>query len=95
MSRLFYGRALFLDGYREEALEQFNSPKVCTSTIALCKEPSQEYRRYLLELVEAGADMDLVEEQSYTAASSPKIFLTSGSSFICAIVWLLVYFVAR
>ena len=67
MSRLFYQRALFLDGYREEAQEQFNSPKACTPTIALCKEPSQEHRRHPQELVEAGADMDLVDERGYTA----------------------------
>ena len=67
MSRLFYGRALFLDGYRKEALEQFNSPKAYTPTIALCKEPSQEHRRYLQELVKAGTDIDLVDKQGYTA----------------------------
>ena len=44
-----------------------NLPKACTPAIALCKEPSQEHRRYLQELVEAGVDMDLVDEQGYTA----------------------------
>lgn len=67
MSRFYYGRALLLDEQREEALKQFNPLKVCTPAIALCKEPSEEHRQYLRELVEAGADMDLVDEQGYTA----------------------------
>lgn len=67
MSRFFYGRALLLDGQEEEALKQFNPPRACTPAIALCKEPSEEHRQYLRELVEAGADMDLVDEQGYTA----------------------------
>ncbi|KIK16076.1 hypothetical protein PISMIDRAFT_637576 [Pisolithus microcarpus 441] len=63
MSRLFYGRALLLDGQHQEALKQFNPPNGCTPTIALCKEPSEEHRSYLAELVDAGADMDVVDEQ--------------------------------
>jgi tetratricopeptide (TPR) repeat protein len=67
-SRFFYGRALLLDGQREEALKQFNPPPPsCTPAMAMCKEPSDEHRRYLEELVDAGADMDLVDEQGYTA----------------------------
>jgi tetratricopeptide (TPR) repeat protein len=67
VSRFFYGRALLLDGQREEALRQFNPHKACTPAIAFCKEPSEEHLQYLRELVEAGADMDLVDEQGYTA----------------------------
>lgn len=67
MSRFFYGRALLRDGQCEEALKQFNPPTACTPAIALCKEPSEEHRQYLRELVEAGADMDLTDEQGYTA----------------------------
>ncbi|OJD15805.1 hypothetical protein AJ78_03985 [Emergomyces pasteurianus Ep9510] len=67
MSRLFYGRALLLDGQLEEALKQFNPRTMCTPAIALCKEPSEEHRQYLRELVEVGVDMDLVDEQGYTA----------------------------
>ncbi|KAI6122377.1 hypothetical protein EDD16DRAFT_1572188, partial [Pisolithus croceorrhizus] len=48
MSRLFYG----------QALKQFNPPSGCTPAIALCKEPSEEHRSYLAELVDAGADLD-------------------------------------
>jgi tetratricopeptide (TPR) repeat protein len=67
MSRFFYGRALLLVGLREEALKQFNPPKACTPAIALCKEPSEEHRQYLREVVDAGADLDLVDEQGYKA----------------------------
>ncbi|AEO65533.1 uncharacterized protein THITE_2033176, partial [Thermothielavioides terrestris NRRL 8126] len=67
-SRFFYGRALLLDGQRDEALKQFNPPPpACTPAMAMCKEPSEEHRKYLEELVNAGADMDLVDEQGYTA----------------------------
>ena len=66
-SRFFYGRALLLDGKHDEALKQFNPPEACTPAIALCKEPSEEHLQYLGELVEAGSDMDLVDEQGYTA----------------------------
>jgi hypothetical protein len=65
MSSLSYGRALLLDGQREAALKQFNPPKACTPAIALCKEPSEEHPQYLRELVEASADMDLVDEQGH------------------------------
>ncbi|KAE8315174.1 hypothetical protein BDV41DRAFT_200098 [Aspergillus transmontanensis] len=67
MSRLFYGRALFLNGQHEEALQQFNPTGTCTPAMALCKEPSDEHLGYLRELVEAGADMDLIDEQGYSA----------------------------
>ncbi|KAI6099025.1 hypothetical protein F5141DRAFT_1144170 [Pisolithus sp. B1] len=50
-----------------EALKQFNPPNGCTPAIALCKEPSEEHRSYLAELVDAGADMDAVDEQGYKA----------------------------
>ena len=67
MSRFFYGRALLLDGRREEALYQFNPLNACTPAIALCKEPSEEHLGYLRGLVESGADMDLTDEEGYTA----------------------------
>ncbi|KAF2097745.1 hypothetical protein NA57DRAFT_40367 [Rhizodiscina lignyota] len=66
-SRFFFGRALLHDGQCEEALKQFNSSDRCTPAIALCKEPSEEHRRYLKELVDAGANLDLTDENSYTA----------------------------
>lgn len=67
MSRLFYGLALLRNGQRGEAIRQFNTKEGCTPAIALCKEPSEEHREYLRELVESGADMDLVDEYGYTA----------------------------
>lgn len=67
MSRLFYGRALLLDDQHEEALKQFNPLNACTPAIALCKEPSEEHRQYLRSLIEVGADMNLIDEQGYTA----------------------------
>jgi tetratricopeptide (TPR) repeat protein len=67
LSRFFYGRALMRDGQLRQALEQFNQHEACSPAIALCKEPSEENRQYLQELAEAGADMDLIDEQGYTA----------------------------
>ncbi|KAK4215231.1 hypothetical protein QBC37DRAFT_128730 [Rhypophila decipiens] len=76
MSRFFLGRALLLDGQKEEALQNFNmldadgsaaSTGRCTPAMAFCKEPSVEHREYLRQLVEAGADMRLVDEHDYTA----------------------------
>ncbi|KKZ63060.1 hypothetical protein EMCG_02561 [[Emmonsia] crescens] len=67
MSRFFYGRALLLNRQLEEALKQFNPRTMCTPAIALCKEPSEEHCQYLRELVDVGVDMDLVDEQGYTA----------------------------
>ena len=67
MSRFFYGHALLLAGQREEALKQFNLPEACTTAIALCKEPSEEHRQHLREVVEAGADIDPSDEHGYTA----------------------------
>ncbi|PGH02384.1 hypothetical protein GX51_04692 [Blastomyces parvus] len=67
MSRFFYGRALLLDQQFDEALKQFNPRMACTPAMALCKEPSEEHRQYLRELVDVGVDMELVDEQGYTA----------------------------
>jgi tetratricopeptide (TPR) repeat protein len=67
MSRFFYGRALLLEGRRKEAMSLFNVPGTCTPAIAFAKEPSDEHRSYLRELMILGADMDIVDEQGYTA----------------------------
>jgi tetratricopeptide (TPR) repeat protein len=66
-SRFFYGRALLLGGRAEEALAQFNPPNTCTPAIALCKEPSDEHREYIREMIEAGANLELRDEQGYSA----------------------------
>ncbi|KAL1940863.1 hypothetical protein VTO73DRAFT_7904 [Trametes versicolor] len=68
MSRLFYGRALLLDGRRDDALATFNPRGTCTPAMALCKEPSEEYRGYLSALVaDLGVHLDVVDEQGYSA----------------------------
>jgi hypothetical protein len=66
-SRYFYGRALLRAGRKHEAVLQFNPPNTCTPTIALCKEASEEHRGYILEMIHAGADMELRDEQGYSA----------------------------
>ena len=66
MSKFFYGRALFLDGQREEAVAIFNEPGALTPAIAFCQEPSEEHRQYLRKLVDAGADVELTDDRGYT-----------------------------
>ncbi|KAL8377601.1 hypothetical protein RB595_008339 [Gaeumannomyces hyphopodioides] len=67
MSRFFLGRALLLQGRHNEALALFNEPRTCSLAAAFAKEPSAEHREYLRELIAAGADMWIVDEQGYTA----------------------------
>lgn len=67
VSRYFYGHALLLAGQHEEAVRQFNLPEACTAAIALCREPSEEHRGHLREVVKAGGEIDLVDEEGYTA----------------------------
>lgn len=68
MTRLIYGRALLLDGRRDEALHEFNPMGTCTPAMALCKEPSDEHRGYLRELVtDLDVKLDVVDEQGYSA----------------------------
>ncbi|KAI1471426.1 uncharacterized protein F4812DRAFT_414022 [Daldinia caldariorum] len=67
ITRFFYGRALRMSGHVEEATEQFNTSTGCTPAIALCKEPSGEHLAYLKELVEAGVDLEITDDQGYTA----------------------------
>lgn len=70
LSRFFYGYALLRNGQRNEAMVHwsFHTPEdMCTSVIALCKEPSQENCEYLLILVCEGVDLDKYDEQGYTA----------------------------
>lgn len=66
-SRFFYGRALLLNGRKEEALAQFNPPNTCTPSIAFCKEPSDEHCEYIQLMIDAGADLELRDEQGYSA----------------------------
>ncbi|KAG8530500.1 uncharacterized protein KY384_005003 [Bacidia gigantensis] len=66
MSRFFFGRALLQDGRETEAIEQFNFPGGCTPAVALCREPSEEHRQYLLELVRAGVDLEVADATGNT-----------------------------
>ncbi|OLN85665.1 hypothetical protein CCHL11_08283 [Colletotrichum chlorophyti] len=67
MTRFFHGRALLMDGKVTQALSLFNVPGTCSPAIAFAKEPSEEHRGYLRELVNHGADFDIADEQGYTA----------------------------
>ncbi|KAI0410136.1 hypothetical protein F4802DRAFT_593005 [Xylaria palmicola] len=67
MSRFYYGRALLQSGRAGEASAVFNTVDSCTPAIAFCKEPSEEHRGYLCELINAGANLDLVDEHGYCA----------------------------
>jgi tetratricopeptide (TPR) repeat protein len=66
ISLFFYGRALLRGGQQEEAMKHLNPSVLCTPAIALCKEPSEENRQYLQELVDVGVDMDRIDEYGYT-----------------------------
>lgn len=68
-----YGRVLLRQGNKELALEQFNPHAfhrrygVTAPVMAMCKEPSPEHRGYLREMVDAGADLDVLDAEGYTA----------------------------
>lgn len=67
-SRFFYGRALMQGGQPPSVyLSQFHPADGASPAAALCKEPSEENRGYLRELVQARADMNIVDEHGYTA----------------------------
>lgn len=62
--RYFQGLALLQAGQHADALKQFNSsgwPPVH----AFCKDPTDEHRHYLRALIEAGADLDGVDDAGY------------------------------
>ncbi|KAF6798133.1 hypothetical protein CSOJ01_12818 [Colletotrichum sojae] len=67
-SRFFYGNALWHDGQREQAVEQWNGPPgTCTSPMAFCKEPGAEYNDYLKLMAGAGVNFDSYDEQGFSA----------------------------
>ncbi|KAH7069567.1 hypothetical protein BKA63DRAFT_421242 [Paraphoma chrysanthemicola] len=66
-ARAFFGRTLLLAGRREEALALFNPVDGCPPIIALCKEISAEHREYITEIIAAGANLKLRDEQGYSA----------------------------
>lgn len=70
LSRFFYGYALWRDGQRKAAVEQWEFSKEgdsCTSVMALCKEPSKEQHAYLRILLNERVKMNGYDEQSYSA----------------------------
>jgi tetratricopeptide (TPR) repeat protein len=63
----FLGRTLLLVGRKVEALALFNTSYGCPPIVALCREISDEHRQYIVEMIEAGADLTLQDEHGYTA----------------------------
>ena len=67
-SRFFYGNALWHNNKREEALQQWNAPLgVCSSPMALCKEPGADHNEYLTLMSGAGVNFDSYDEQGFSA----------------------------
>ncbi|KAI1336076.1 hypothetical protein F5Y15DRAFT_408799 [Xylariaceae sp. FL0016] len=66
-SRYFYGRALMRASRNSEALRQFNPAKTCTPAMVLCMERSALNRQYLEQLIKDGADVELLDENGYSA----------------------------
>lgn len=70
LSRFFYGYALWRNGRRDDAIEQWEFAEEgnsCTSAMALCKEPSEEQREYLRIMLREGVRMDGYDEQNHSA----------------------------
>lgn len=70
LSRFFYGYALWRDGQRKAAVEQWEfsvEGDSCTSVMALCKEPSKEQHAYLRILIDERVKMNGYDGQSYSA----------------------------
>lgn len=67
MSHFFHGLALTANNRTAEAFTHFNANNGCTPAIAFCKEPSKENAKYLQTIIEAGADLTLLDSQGYTA----------------------------
>lgn len=66
-SRWTYGRALLLNGQKEDALAQFNPSDGNTPVLALSKEPCEEHRGYIREMIDAGADLTSRDRLGYSA----------------------------
>lgn len=77
MCRFFHARALIFDGQMAEASIQLNKSMRCPPVVALCKEPSKEHCKYLQEAIDAGADLDVVDEHGYSALDY-AIFTSDG-----------------
>ncbi|KAI1358160.1 hypothetical protein F5Y08DRAFT_125827 [Xylaria arbuscula] len=66
-ARGLYGLALLNADRHEKALQQFNPRDGCSPVICMVKEPSDEHRGYIRKMIDAGADLDLRDEQGYSA----------------------------
>jgi tetratricopeptide (TPR) repeat protein len=66
-AKAFLGRALLFAGQKDKALELFDSPLGCPPIVALCKEISNEHRQYIIEIIDAGANLKLRDKQGYSA----------------------------
>lgn len=67
LAKAFLGRSLHIAGQDSEALAVFNQAGGCPPIIALCKEISSEHRLYIVEMIDAGADLKMRDEQGYSA----------------------------
>ena len=66
-AKTFLGRALIKAGRRDEAVALFNAHDGCSPIISLCNEISGEHRQYIVEMINAGADLKLRNKQDYSA----------------------------
>lgn len=67
-SRFYYGNALWYNGQRDEALQQWNAPNgQCSSAMVFCKEPAAEHVEYVKLMAAAGVDFDTYDEQGFSA----------------------------
>lgn len=86
-SRFFYGKALWHNCQRDEALQQWNAPSgKCGSAMALCKEPSAEHTVYLKLLAEAGVDFDSYDEQGFSALDYAVLSDADDAKHMIAII---------
>jgi hypothetical protein len=66
MSQFYYGRALLHAGRQAEAVAAFNAPGSDSPLMAVCKEPSDEHRGYLQDLLNNGAGVNHVDSEGDT-----------------------------
>lgn len=82
-SRAFLGRALLSAGRRDEAVAVINEAGACSPVISLCNEISGEHRQYIMDLIDAGADLKLRDEKGYSAL---ECTVYNGDSATTAII---------
>ena len=64
-SRAFLGRALISAGRRDEVVAVINEASACSPVISLCNEISGEHRQFIMDLIDAGANLKLRDEEEY------------------------------